>query len=75
MFGFGRALGETMAVTFVIGNAHKLSWSLFAGGNSIALNTANEFAEAETPLHSASLFYLSFILFVVTFVVLSCALS
>ena len=73
MLGLGRALGETMAVTFVIGNAHKLSWSLFAAGNSIASTLANEFAEAESPLHVASLFELGLILFVITFIVLSAA--
>lgn len=71
MLGLGRALGETMAVTFVIGNAHKLSWSLFAPGNSIASTLANEFAEAEAGLHSASLFALGLILFVITFIVLA----
>lgn len=73
MLGLGRALGETMAITFVIGNAHKLSWSLFAAGNSIASTLANEFAEAETVLHTSSLFLLGLILFVITFVVLSAA--
>lgn len=73
MLGFGRALGETMAVTFVIGNAHRLSWSLFAAGNSIASTLANEIAEASSPLHVSSLFALGLILFVITFVVLSAA--
>lgn len=73
MLGLGRALGETMAITFVIGNAHKLHWSLFAGGNSIASNLANEFAEAESELHISSLFLLGFILFVITFLVLAAA--
>ena len=73
MLGLGRALGETMAVTFVIGNAHKLSWSLFAAGNSIASTLANEFAEAETTLHVSSLFALGLILFMITFAVLSVA--
>ncbi|MEC5215561.1 phosphate transport system permease protein [Actimicrobium sp. GrIS 1.19] len=73
MLGLGRALGETMAVTFVIGNAHNLSWSLFAPGNSIASTLANEFAEAESTLHMASLFALGLILFVITFVVLGAA--
>jgi phosphate transport system permease protein len=73
MLGLGRALGETMAVTFVIGNAHKLSWSLFAAGNSIASTLANEFAEADSPLHISSLFALGLILFVITFIVLSAA--
>ena len=73
MLGLGRAFGETMAVTFVIGNAHKLSWSLFSAGNSIASTLANEFAEAESALHVSSLFALGLILFVITFVVLSAA--
>jgi len=73
MLGLGRALGETMAVTFVIGNAQSLSWSLFAPGNSIASTLANEFAEADTPLHVASLFYLGLIMFVITFIVLAAA--
>ncbi len=73
MLGLGRALGETMAVTFVIGNAHALSWSLFAPGNSIASTLANEFAEAESTLHVSSLFALGLILFAITFLVLSAA--
>ncbi|MBI3283966.1 MAG: phosphate ABC transporter permease subunit PstC [Burkholderiales bacterium] len=73
MLGLGRALGETMAITFVIGNAHQLSWSLFAAGNSIASTLANEFAEAETVLHTSSLFLLGLILFAITFIVLSAA--
>ncbi|CAN5670364.1 phosphate ABC transporter permease PstC [soil metagenome] len=73
MLGLGRALGETMAITFVIGNAHKLSWSLFAAGNSIASTLANEFAEADSILHVSSLFALGLILFVITFIVLSAA--
>jgi phosphate transport system permease protein len=73
MLGLGRALGETMAVTFVIGNANKLSWSLFSAGNSIASTLANEFAEAESRLHVSSLFALGLILFMITFIVLSAA--
>ncbi|WP_373888839.1 phosphate ABC transporter permease subunit PstC [Massilia sp. ZL223] len=73
MLGLGRALGETMAVTFVIGNAHDLSWSLFAAGNSISSTLANEFAEAASTLHSSSLFALALILFAITFIVLSAA--
>ena len=72
MLGLGRALGETMAITFVIGNAHKLSWSLFAPGNSIASTLANEFAEAETE-QMAALYELGLILFVITFIVLVAA--
>jgi len=71
MLGLGRALGETMAVTFVIGNAHKISPSLFAPGNSIASTLANEFGEAEVGLHYSSLFALGLALFVITFVVLT----
>lgn len=73
MLGLGRALGETMAVTFVIGNAQQLSWSLFAPGNSIASTLANEFAEASSTFHVSSLFALGLILFVITFLVLSAA--
>lgn len=73
MLGLGRALGETMAVTFVIGNTNKLSWSLFAPGNSITSLLANEFGEAQSPLHVSSLFSLALILFVITLIVLSAA--
>jgi phosphate transport system permease protein len=73
MLGLGRALGETMAITFVIGNANKLSWSMFAAGNSIASTLANEFAEAESKLHVSSLYALALILFAITFIVLSAA--
>jgi phosphate transport system permease protein len=73
MLGLGRALGETMAVTFVIGNSHRMSWSLFAAGNSIASTLANEIAEASSTLHVSSLFALGLILFVITFIVLSIA--
>jgi phosphate transport system permease protein len=71
MLGLGRALGETMAVTFVIGNANRLSSSLFAPGNSIASTLANEFAEADPVLHVPALFALGLILFVITFIVLA----
>jgi phosphate transport system permease protein len=73
MLGLGRALGETMAVTFVIGNAQQLSWSIFAPGNSIASTLANEFAEAQSTLHLSSLFALGLFLFIITFIVLSAA--
>lgn len=73
MLGLGRALGETMAVTFVIGNANNLSWSIFSAGNSIASILANQFAEAEQPLHTSSLLALALILFIITFIVLSAA--
>jgi len=72
MLGLGRALGETMAVTFVIGNFNQLdSLSLFAPANSITSALANEFAEATTGLHQAALIYLGLVLFFITFVVLS----
>jgi phosphate transport system permease protein len=72
MLGLGRALGETMAVTFVIGNFNQLSSiSLFEPGNSITSALANEFAEAAPGLHQASLIYLGLILFFITFVVLA----
>jgi phosphate transport system permease protein len=73
MLGLGRALGETMAITFVIGNAHTLSWSLFSAGNSIASTLANEFAEAASTLHVSSLFALGLILFLITLIVLGAA--
>ncbi|MFD2365741.1 phosphate ABC transporter permease subunit PstC [Pseudoduganella sp. GCM10020061] len=73
MLGLGRALGETMAVTFVIGNAHELPKSLFDAGNSISSTLANEFAEAASDLHLASLYALGLILFAITFIVLSAA--
>jgi phosphate transport system permease protein len=71
--GLGRALGETMAVTFVLGNAHELSASLLMPGNSIAAAIANEFAEADSPMYRSSLIALGFVLFLVTFVVLAIA--
>jgi phosphate transport system permease protein len=72
MLGLGRALGETMAVTFVIGNFNQLnSLSLFEAANSITSALANEFAEASPGLHEASLIYLGLILFLITLVVLS----
>lgn len=72
MLGLGRALGETMAVTFVIGNMNQLnSLSLFEAANSITSALANEFAEVNEGLHQASLIYLGLVLFFITFVVLS----
>jgi phosphate transport system permease protein len=71
MLGLGRALGETMAVTFVIGNAHRLSASLMAPGNSIASALANEFTEAVGDLYFSSLIELGLILFVITTIVLA----
>ncbi|HUL97164.1 MAG TPA: phosphate ABC transporter permease subunit PstC [Usitatibacter sp.] len=71
MLGLGRALGETMAVTFVIGNAHQLSLSLFMPGNSIASALANEFTEAVGDLYTASLIELGLILFLITTIVLA----
>ncbi len=73
MLALGRALGETMAVTFVIGNAHKLNPSLFAPGTTISAAIANEFSEATTPLYVSSLLAAGFFLFVITFVVLMAA--
>ncbi|MGC2048226.1 MAG: phosphate ABC transporter permease subunit PstC [Gallionella sp.] len=73
MLGLGRALGETMAVTFVIGNAHELSKSLLMPGNSISSALANEFNEAVGELYTSSLIELGLILFFITFVVLSIA--
>ncbi len=72
MLGLGRAIGETMAVTFVIGNANQLnSLSIFEAANSITSALANEFAEANEGLHQASLIYLGLVLFFITFVVLA----
>lgn len=71
--GLGRALGETMAVTFVLGNAHRMTASLLEPGNSIAATIANEFAEADSPMYLSSLIALGFVLFMVTFVVLTIA--
>lgn len=73
MLGLGRALGETMAVTFVIGNSHELSASLLSPGSTISSTLANEFTEAIGPLYSASLVELGLILFVITFFVLAIA--
>jgi phosphate transport system permease protein len=71
--GLGRALGETMAVTFVLGNAHRLSASLLEPGNSIAATIANEFTEADSSIYLSSLIALGFLLFIVTFIVLAIA--
>ncbi|WP_056264515.1 MULTISPECIES: phosphate ABC transporter permease subunit PstC [unclassified Roseateles] len=72
MLGLGRALGETMAVTFVIGNMNQLnSLSVFEAANSITSTLANEFAEAGEGLHQASLMYLGLVLFLITFIVLT----
>ena len=71
MLGLGRALGETMAVTFVIGNAHHLSISLFAPGNSIASALANEFTEAVGELYTSALIELGLLLFLITTIVLA----
>ncbi|MDH4229825.1 MAG: phosphate ABC transporter permease subunit PstC [Nitrospirota bacterium] len=71
--GMGRALGETMAVTFVIGNSHRLSASLFAPGNSIASTLANEFTEADGDLYLSSLVELGLVLFLITFLILGFA--
>jgi phosphate transport system permease protein len=71
MLGLGRALGETMAVTFVIGNAHHLKASLFAPGNSIASALANEFTEAVGDVYTSALIELGLILFIITTIVLA----
>lgn len=73
MLALGRALGETMAITFVIGNAHKIQPSLFAPGTTISAAIANEFSEATTPLYVSSLLAAGFSLFVITFIVLAAA--
>ncbi len=67
--GLGRALGETMAVTFVIGNAHHIAASLFAPGNSIASTLANEFTEATDPMYVSALIELGLVLFIITYLV------
>ena len=73
MLGLGRALGETMAVTFVIGNAHKISSSILAPGTTISAVIANEFTEAVGDLYTSSLIALGLILFVITFIILALA--
>jgi phosphate transport system permease protein len=73
MLGLGRALGETMAVTFVIGNAHQISKSLLDPGTTISATIANEFTEATTKLYTSSLIALGALLFVITFVVIAAA--
>ncbi len=73
MLGLGRALGETMAVTFVIGNAHRISGSIMAPGTTISATIANEFTEADGDLYTSSLIALGLILFVITFIVLALA--
>ncbi|MGR6432133.1 phosphate ABC transporter permease subunit PstC [Rhizobium sp. PAMB 3182] len=73
MLGLGRALGETMAVTFVIGNAHRISASLFAPGTTISATIANEFTEADGEMYTSSLIALGLILFIITFIILAIA--
>ncbi len=73
MLGLGRAMGETMAVTFVIGNSHRLAASLLAPGQTISSALANEFTEATDPLHQSSLIALGLVLFGITFIVLAAA--
>jgi phosphate transport system permease protein len=73
MLGLGRALGETMAVTFVIGNAHRIGSSLLAPGTTISASIANEFTEAVGDLYTSSLIALGVLLFVITFVVIAIA--
>ena len=73
MLGLGRALGETMAVTFIIGNSHGFPKGMFDSGSTIASTIANEFTEASTKLHTASLIALGLVLFMITFAVLALA--
>ena len=73
MLGLGRALGETMAVTFVIGNAHRISASILAPGTTISASIANEFTEAVGDVYTSSLVAIALILFVITFIVLAAA--
>jgi phosphate transport system permease protein len=73
MLGLGRALGETMAVTFVIGNAHKIAPSILAPGTTISATIANEFTEAVGELYTSSLIALGLILFAITLIVLALA--
>jgi phosphate transport system permease protein len=73
MLALGRALGETMAVTFVIGNAHRIAVSLLAPGTTISATIANEFTEAVGDLYTSSLIALGLILFMITFIVLAIA--
>ena len=73
MLGLGRALGETMAVTFIIGNSHKFPKSLFDSSSTLASTIANEFAEATTDLHTSALIALGLVLFLITFTVLAVA--
>jgi phosphate transport system permease protein len=73
MLGLGRALGETMAVTFIIGNSHGLPKSLFDSGSTLASTIANEFAEATSDMHTSALIALGLVLFLITFTVLALA--
>jgi phosphate transport system permease protein len=73
MLGLGRALGETMAVTFIIGNSHGFPHSLFDSGSTIASTIANEFAEATSDMHTSALVALGLVLFILTFAVLAVA--
>jgi phosphate transport system permease protein len=73
MLGLGRALGETMAVTFVVGNAHRISGSLLAPGTTISASIANEFTEAVGDLYTSALLALGLLLFALTFVIIAAA--
>jgi phosphate transport system permease protein len=73
MLALGRALGETMAITFVIGNAHRISGSILAPGTTISATIANEFTEAVGDIYTSALIALGLILFVITFFVLAAA--
>lgn len=73
VLSFGRALGETMAVAFVLGNNHQITRSLFGAAATITVTLANEFTEADTDIYLSSLYYLALILFVISFIALACA--
>ena len=73
VLALGRAIGETMAVTFVMGNVHKIPTSITSAATSIPVTLANEFTEADSALYHSSLFYLALILFVISFVIIAIA--
>ncbi|MFQ5441113.1 MAG: phosphate ABC transporter permease subunit PstC [Thermodesulfobacteriota bacterium] len=73
ILSLGRAIGETMAVAFVLGGDHKITWSLIDVASTITVTLANEFTEADTDIYLSSLFYLALILFVFSFIVLAAA--
>ncbi len=73
VLALGRALGETMAVAFVLGNNHEITLSLFQAAATITVTLANEFTEADTPIYLSSLYYLAFLLFTMSFIILAIA--